>query len=168
MHFLHTWGPEEWHNNRGWQDSSNQNIRRQSSAWIKALVIMSFKHCTALTEFSSYLKSWLTRHQMTSKKSLICHAEIGIIIIHIIELSISYLQFGDQSIGDHVIQTKGLNKDRKQSKHKLPPVWDPNGSLNPWSLNWSLKKRTKGLNKDRKQKVCRTIEAWIPMEGFYS
>jgi len=34
---------------------------RQSSAWINALVTRSFKHCTAFSEFSSYLKSWFQR-----------------------------------------------------------------------------------------------------------
>lgn len=32
---------------------------KQSSACIRALVTMSFRHCTALTEFSSYFKSWI-------------------------------------------------------------------------------------------------------------
>lgn len=31
---------------------------KQSSTCVKAFVTMSFRHCTAFTEFSSYFKSW--------------------------------------------------------------------------------------------------------------
>ena len=53
-----------------WGIAQNRNIAgsrkaamyiKQSSTCIKALVTMSFKHCTAFSEFSSYFKSWITK-----------------------------------------------------------------------------------------------------------
>lgn len=51
-----TWGIAQ---NRIIAGSRNADMYfKQSSIWIKALVTISFKHCTALSEFSSYFKSW--------------------------------------------------------------------------------------------------------------
>ena len=43
---------------------------KQSSICIKALVTMSFKHCTAFTEFSSYFKSWSRSKQIRVQKGV--------------------------------------------------------------------------------------------------
>jgi hypothetical protein len=56
-----TWGIAQ---NRNIAGSRNADMYfKQSSTCIKELVTMSFKHCTASTEFSSYFKSWGTKHK---------------------------------------------------------------------------------------------------------
>lgn len=63
---FHTWGIAQNRNIEGSRKAAM--YFKQSSTCIKALVTMSFKHCTAFSEFSSYFKSWMANIEKVSTR----------------------------------------------------------------------------------------------------
>jgi hypothetical protein len=64
LRILDTWGIAQ---NRKFSGARKAAMYfKQSSTCIKALVTMSFRHCTAFSEFSSYFNSWIAKIEKLS------------------------------------------------------------------------------------------------------